>query len=760
MVPVFRFSASASPSFSTYLGWRNGSVITSPTPYYFSVPDQWQQSGVNWKRSVETRGLIRTTTSPYNFVKDMARILRSIYYNGNVESKIYLRIERLNQSSSIDLPYEIFFEGELDLYTLDDGVLYNGVSTGVSCTAIEGGVSAALDAAGSTKYSIPISEADSDFVCMDGIKLRSSYAFGTLGASTNITINSGNPMPDRAISLYFIRKEGDYTSGITHNPTDTFPMGQGSFASGSTQHGNYIFEGGNLAQTQTGDVTINVTFEVTNANYVGGNSGPVKLRIKLVKYTKATNSASVIGVPFLDPVPVPMPGVRTVTATVNVPSQAIFSLQNEDRLYLTYDVVTTANALPTVGSWGFKYTANQSDAVGVRPVFRNDVSFVRFYPLRKVIDKLLTKITGQTGLLQSDYLTNTSARFHYMNPFNVRLTCGDALRGLKTNAAGLPVTPAMQISWTDMVRYLKRAHGCAIDVRNGKVVVEKAARFFDSSKIIANVGEVKSFRITPTRDLFSTAGKWGYPNAQDNKLNGKDAANTQSVWRYPITKGAEEDATVPFYADAYAIEQVRVNLANKNTIDNDGDNSIYVVETEGYTSPYVNNQGFGNISVISAYNLYRPQATLTQPSVTGLLFPETLYNLTMMPILNLYRNGGELHSLFYNMEDKLLAFTTTEENPIININLGNGTITATADIDVFNLDPAYFKPNFLNIEAVLPSTFLSAIRSIPDGCIEFTENNITYKGYPWDVGVKGPDKSTYQMILLCTEDTDLTLKAI
>lgn len=751
IAPPFRFSMTNASGL--YLDWRGGAIYTSLTPIYLSAPDKWKETEVKWRRSEETRGLIRFLSTPYAFVQEMASILRATYYTGSAESKINFLIERLDRASTVTLLYQPFFSGEIDLSTFTDGAIYNGRSITVDATVIEGGIMAQLDAAGSTKYPIELGPT-SDLIKMDGIKLQNTYTFGTLGALTNITINSGNPMPDRAVAGYFIIKEGDYTSGTTNNPTDTV-MGQGSFALGSAQYNNRIFE--SIIDGQSGRVTFNFAMNVTNGLFVGGNSGPVRLRIKLIKFDASSSSSSVIGIPFISNELVNVGSSRVILATVNIPAGAVFNnLDNGDRLYLTYDVVTTANVSPTVGSWSFDYRVSSNDAFGVVVNFRNNTTAIRSKTFRAVIEELLFKITGQNNVLVSNFLAvNGTNRFHYLNPSNLRLTSGDALRGLTKSVSGQDANPILKISWEDVKRITKNCLGGGIDIRGGKVVIEKGESFFNRNSIIATVTDIKSMVLTTARDYFATAGKWGYPNGQDNKLNGKDAVNTNAVWKYPLSKGGEKDYTVPIYTDAYVIEAARINMNGKKTIDSDSDNDIFAIETEGQTVSV----SLPTATVL-AYPLYRPQVGKVQPANTGFLFFDTQYNLTLMPILNLYRNGSELRGLFYNLDGKVLTFQTTKENRLININLGGGPIAATADIPVSSLDPAYAKPTILNVEAVLPNTFLDAMRNNPDGCIQIIAEDGTYKGYPLDVGVASAEINSYRMVLLATSDTDLTPKII
>jgi len=760
MSPSIRISIG--PTETTFFGFGPSGITVGPVPQYLPLPDGWRQSRVNWKRSSETRALIRSNTSPYNYVKEIAKIIRNVYYNGSVESKIYISVERLNRSSSIDLPYEMFFQGELDLFTFSDGVIYNGESQGVSCAAIEGGITAQLDAAGGTKYPIEIIPAEQDNILMDGLTLQGTYSFLAL-KQDNV---SGAPIGGVGSNMYmfsapFTIAEGEYPIVTTNSPRNfkggTYGFSDFSNASGPSYttsdpvqfaYDNFLFKAG---QAMTAQVSLNIP----NVVYSGAGPQPVTLNYEIIVVpdNAAPHAFSQRYIIYTDP-----GGGVPAGATRNIPNVTAlsnaFPMNTGDRLYIVA-TFRSPNGVADKFSWD---EGNVQTSVR----FRLPATLAPSLPLRKVVEKLLFAITGKSNVLQSDYLTNPNARYKYLNPYNVKITCGDALRNLTTNAAGdLNVNPIIKISWDELVRYLKYVHGCGIDVRDGKVIVEPTKTLFDSSVIIADVGEVKTFVVSPDRERFATAGKWGYPKSDTEKLNGRDAANTTSVWKYPFTKGAEEDCTVSVYTDPYVIEQTRANLANKKTTDADTDNNIFAIETE--STPVTNTIKLplgGRYITLISYKLYRPQVGILQPAITGFIDYASMYNLTFLPRLNIERNGAELRGLFYHLETQSLKFQTTENNVAININLGGGVFAANGDIPIASLDAPFASPNMLNVEAVLPSTFLSMMRSSPTGCIRFIENDILYKGFPMDVSIEGPDRDSYQMVLLCTADTDLTPKAI
>jgi hypothetical protein len=73
---------------------QNGIVQISSTPVPLEyTPDGWQKVLIGWQRNWSYYGVNRNYTNPLSYVKDGAQIMRSIFYNGNIESKAYLLIQ-------------------------------------------------------------------------------------------------------------------------------------------------------------------------------------------------------------------------------------------------------------------------------------------------------------------------------------------------------------------------------------------------------------------------------------------------------------------------------------------------------------------------------------------------------------------------------------------------------------------------------------------------------------------------------------------
>lgn len=97
-----------------------------------NAPRGWEETFLNYKRSSNYWGLIRSFTVPLAFVLDGAYLLRREFYLKSIRAKTVLKIEVLNNA---DWTYRLVYEGEVD-YTQfkdeDNSVSVNVTDVGVA----------------------------------------------------------------------------------------------------------------------------------------------------------------------------------------------------------------------------------------------------------------------------------------------------------------------------------------------------------------------------------------------------------------------------------------------------------------------------------------------------------------------------------------------------------------------------------------------------------------------------------------------------
>jgi len=154
---------------------QNGVVkeVGQPTPLQIS-PDGYKDALVNYSRSLQYSGIIRTIGIPLRFVFDSAKILRHVLYSKGPESVVYLIVLRFNPSTGV---HESFYKAQIDLDTVDDQTDYIEFEVGPY------GMSKKIKAKENTSYEIDLEQFGKK-VRFDGIRFLKKYIYSTYVGST------------------------------------------------------------------------------------------------------------------------------------------------------------------------------------------------------------------------------------------------------------------------------------------------------------------------------------------------------------------------------------------------------------------------------------------------------------------------------------------------------------------------------------------------------------------------------------------------
>lgn len=147
--------------------------LGQPTPLEVA-PDGHSDVLVNYSRSVQYAGIIRTIGIPLRFVFDGARILRHVLYNKGPESVVYLIVLRENTNTGV---HESFYKAQIDFDTVDDQTDYIEFEVGPY------GTSKMIKSKENTQYEIDL-EPFGRKIRFDGIRFVKKYIYSTYNAST------------------------------------------------------------------------------------------------------------------------------------------------------------------------------------------------------------------------------------------------------------------------------------------------------------------------------------------------------------------------------------------------------------------------------------------------------------------------------------------------------------------------------------------------------------------------------------------------
>jgi hypothetical protein len=127
-----------------------------------NAPSGWEETFLNWKRSKNYWGMIRSFTVPLNFVLDGAYILREEFYTRGKASRAKLRIEYLQPST---WEYRLVYFGEMDFEDFKD------LDNGVEITTTDIGVAEMVASYDKAVYDIVLTEENSMMIELPGVSL-------------------------------------------------------------------------------------------------------------------------------------------------------------------------------------------------------------------------------------------------------------------------------------------------------------------------------------------------------------------------------------------------------------------------------------------------------------------------------------------------------------------------------------------------------------------------------------------------------------
>lgn len=499
-----------------------------------------------------------------------------------------------------------------------------------------------------------------------------------------------------------------------------------------TQEGNtgglhlpgWIFvnsEGANFAvQTQTVYLSAGSFNSATSDQWIIRNIGtePISFNLKgSIKVRASANGIYIFGFETSGGTPFPVyvnnsfpGGVDTV-----IPYDINVTLQPDEKLF---SVASWSNTL-----FLLKYVDVGEMSISFKSRYKT--TFVKGLPPEYVYKKLIEKVTDSTYKGESPVLASN---------YNFVLTCGDALRGISG--------AKLKLSLADFFQSFNTQFDVGMGEISGKVRLDEKYTFIDYSNPI-DLGEVSNFKDKPATDYYFSTLKIGYPEQDYDDVNGKQEFNNTNEYTTPITRVTKElNLVSAFRADCYGAEFTRINLEGKTTTDSDSDNDIWIIHTN-------------KTSVIDPVEgqIYELNRDLN-PFATGVLEPETIYNLQLSPRRCLDRNGRYIHSGFYKMDNANLIFQTTQKNS--NLATSNPIVVEKSNVSVGSLLGRLFQPELLEFDTPAPVDLVELLEASPVRAFKGTYLGIPFDGIPIKVGIAASDFEAQTYTLLASPTMDFT----
>ncbi len=276
----------------------------------------------------------------------------------------------------------------------------------------------------------------------------------------------------------------------------------------------------------------------------------------------------------------------------------------------------------------------------------------------------------------------------------------------------------------------------------GKVQLKRKVDMVDYNDIF-DLGQVSNLTVTTATDFPFNRLKIGYPDKQQEGLNGKEAFCNQWEWLVDglLLVEKELDKTCNTIADCYSADITRLDFGNRDTTDSRQDNDNYVLHIEDVEIPAAG-------LVPAHYKLDR----VLNVGATGLLEPETIFNLGLSVKRCLLNNGGDLHSRLDLMEGRKILFKTASKNDKVVA----GGITEKEDVLISTLLPQYYRPIFLEFDTAGTFQLLELLDANPSKLFKFSIDGSDYVVLPDKLSITPALGKKKRFKMLCGAGTDLT----
>ncbi len=732
-----------------------------PAPLKYS-PDGWSLMSLSWERNSLRHGIIRTVSVPLKFVNDGARILRKYYHDYGYEAHLTLVIAKFNSSNYL---HELFFNGDINFETIVDE------TATVTVEILDGGINAKLKAKMETPFEIDITPYKS--IRHDGLKIKQSTTWSVTNGTDLTTPFAWRN--NHLLDIFAVQQESNPLLSSTQtverfkvNPGDSFNTGKYGLRAkvNTTVHFEWDFNmnitydpsGGAInpaARTRTDirryDVNGNFVdnhwlWFATGAFDVLGNKhlvGTFDYILNAGDSLFFTSWCTVIGVDgdasmtwdYTDGGQIAATFFSRAAATIvrGMPLADLFEalIRKIDNTFVAAPILFTVEAVAGGGghlikispkpavpvTFGSSLVLNLSGGMYIIPltiaggVFDGG-TYIQFstgmgipttpgiYP-NSTITVNGALITNQ--LTYSALLSSRLARKVVIS--------GDALRGF-TDAK-------IKISLGDFLKGVDTIGCIGFGTRNNAPIVEQRQNFY-SNNIILDLGEIKDFTVKNASEFGCNEIKIGYPPFEYDEINGRDEFNTTSVWSTTIKRIVRLlDLVSPIRADMYGAEFARVNYSNKLTSDASSDNDNWFLDlTENPLEGH--------------YNLYRA----VYDTITGLLNPDTAYNIELSPERCLREHAAWLRGLFTKLDLQSMSFQTTSKNHDLYTSLAGVIHDEDADIPISSLTSAYIDLKFLIFKTRTPINMPLLLANLSNGLVKFTCKGNDYYGWIMKVDIQ------------------------
>jgi hypothetical protein len=746
-------------------------------------PDGWEDVLVKYARNIKWWGVFRDMTVPMNYVGDGAKILKDIFVKGGVEGICYLGIAKLDQ---LTLPYNYrsWYLSELNF------VKYNEEKNGIKIEALEGGLSKFIKAFETTKFQIPI-DADPEHisVLMDGMELENS---ATWFVSDGMSVDPDYALGNHIVQIDIVSKEIGDIGGVFSTTRIKVPNNNVNIKA----TGQHFFDA-----TSAGVMHIDYDFFL-NVEFIPppamNPAAALAVLVRKIDTTGFGTNAHTLHERYA--------GLgQIITGNHHIFGSADIPVNPGDQLFL----YTMLQPEGTTGDeqTRFQYYGNEP-FFKMSYTFREKPSVVQAHNPLRLVELLVSKLSnGQFTKVKSTLLTSLE--------HELAILSGDALRGISntyittslqdyfksidTNyGIGLGIENGDTLVIEELPYFFQDVviHDCG-DVVNAKLV--------PAEDLLVNTMSIgykeQEYKEINGRSEFNQGQKWKSPITKLTKDLDKVSvyrADPFGIELMRINFGQKKTTDSKSDPETFMLRiRPQFNSFTGNVLFSNSFNLFMIPGQAGLISQFKKGTRMKVTGTASNNNIYTlvsdaaaigadlwgsvlssanpggidfvvenaPAATielltyvLNRPaftSVTGLLHPDSAFNIELSPKRGMLANGAYLRSIFDLLDGAFLEMTSADKNTDLTTTIGGVTISENESVQIGNLPARLFRPYYITFTTESPVNLLEIMNVNPYGKIKFTVDGEVMYGYLMDGGLKPSTNDVQQWKLLCHPSNNL-----
>jgi hypothetical protein len=788
---------------------------TADNDYIIPDPVEWASLEIDFKRNTQYWAIFRSLTKQFTFVNEAAFILQHIKLTQGISGVCIVRIQAVDYTDPTRWAYTDIYIGNIDFSKANPQYMPDGRGRFIA-NMTDGNLVELINAYGNTPYNIPmlyngVQDPDAVNVLTDGCKLTAAFNFvSNKGDGGQQTVSGGIGVIPTVTSSWLLPAMNNVAPATPYFGNDIVQNNiligteSSDLITGNTQvwiRNNYMLEvldyqpGTNVSAYLAGSVILNGTYAfgaVFTAALLGISNDNVIRQVNIL-YQKTINNNNDTYFFFEDATGGHGGTVPTVKSGSAFPTNVLLTSKPagsaQDADGLIYVLAFNISGSPVGNAWSITFASAASTTYPFGTLTQTPIQFnctgpviyppsmtlgFRYYKLWQKFVSVMAATQGNYGFPvppvgtpftgRSDFLA-TSSNQKDNDPYNTIVTSGNALR--KFNNYNFITT-----TLTDIFNDASFKWMMGMGVEGNVLRLEPLSYFFDSTTMLADLTDIgiTDFQLEEMTDIYATLLTSGYASQSFNQVGALDDYNVQLRHRFPQTRIVKSlERNCPFVTSIYQIEKARANQQANNTLvdptdtiltDSEQDNQVFLLEADTSTA---------TLNGVTGYKLKRYTWSTTSgtptvvPSVSGLQYPDTAFNIGLTPKRNLLRCGPLLRCMSYPFDLQKIIFQTSDATGRLLTDLlqskltsATGLVDEYADINISDLPQPLFLPILARFNCPTPKILTAILNNNTRGYIKIKPFNTVYKGYLWDAGLKEGDNSTYNYAIALLPDTDIS----